>query len=181
MKDNVMVASANPVKIDASRIGFEKMFPDLTLSYEGISVPSGVSDQPMSNEETLKGAETRVRNIKYLYPDANYWVGIEGGIEKSEGGMEAFAWVVICSNEMKGKSRTATFFLPARVIELIEQGKEMGEADDIVFGHSNSKQKNGVVGLLTDNVRNRTSYYTEAVILALIPFKNLHLYNQKGK
>ena len=154
---------------------------DIPLSVEGISVPSGVSDQPMSNEETLEGAETRVRNIKYLYPDATYWVGIEGGIEKSEGGTEAFAWVVICSNEMKGKSRTATFFLPAKVIELIEGGMEMGEADDVVFGHSNSKQKNGAVGLLTDNVMDRTSYYTEAVVLALIPFKNIHLYGQHAE
>jgi non-canonical (house-cleaning) NTP pyrophosphatase len=59
---------------------------------------------------------------------------------------------------------------------LIDTGKELGEADDIVFGHTNSKQKNGAVGILTGNVIVRTSYYTEAVILASIPFKNAEIY-----
>jgi non-canonical (house-cleaning) NTP pyrophosphatase len=59
---------------------------------------------------------------------------------------------------------------------LIKEGKELGEADDIVFQKENSKQKTGAVGLLTGNVLDRTSYYKEAIILALIPFKNKDLY-----
>ena len=59
----------------------------------------------------------------------------------------------------------------AQVRELVEQGLELGDADDLVFGESNSKQQNGAVGLLTDNVETRTSLYEQAVVLALIPFK----------
>ncbi|MEA2092741.1 MAG: DUF84 family protein, partial [Patescibacteria group bacterium] len=55
-------------------------------------------------------------------------------------------------------------------------GKELGEADDIVFQRNNSKQENGAVGILTGDVVDRTKCYTEAVILALIPFKNVNLY-----
>ena len=91
--------------------------------------------------------------------------------------MEAFAWVVVKTKENRfGKGRTGTFFLPPRVAELIKQGKELGDADDIVFGRTNSKQENGAVGILTDNVVDRAKYYTEAVVLALIPFKNKQLY-----
>ena len=92
--------------------------------------------------------------------------------------MEAFAWVVIkAKGNGFGKGRTGTFFLPPQIAELIKQGKELGEADDIVFGRTNSKQENGAVGILTENVVDRTKYYTEAVVLALIPFKNKKLYN----
>ena len=77
---------------------------------------------------------------------------------------------------MVGKGRSGTFFLPPKIAELIRQGKELGEADDIVFGRTNSKQENGAVGILTDGVVDRTKYYTEAVVLALIPFKNERLY-----
>ncbi|MBQ0741266.1 DUF84 family protein, partial [Aquimarina celericrescens] len=37
-------------------------------------------------------------------------------------------------------------------------------------------QKSGAVGILTGDIIDRTAYYTEAGILALIPFKNADLY-----
>jgi non-canonical (house-cleaning) NTP pyrophosphatase len=66
--------------------------------------------------------------------------------------------------------------LPPGVGALLEQGMELGDADDIIFGTSNSKQENGAVGLLTGNALTRTSLYAEGVILALIPFKNEDLF-----
>jgi non-canonical (house-cleaning) NTP pyrophosphatase len=90
--------------------------------------------------------------------------------------MAAFAWVVIKSSNQEGKARTGTFFLPNEVAKWVRAGKELGEADDLVFNKHNSKQANGAVGLLTDNVTDRTRFYEEAIILALIPFKNPELY-----
>lgn len=173
----VIVASTNPVKINTAEIGFAKMFPETTFDVTGVSAESEVSDQPMSEEETLKGATNRAENASNKAPEADYWVGIEGGLEEINGGMEAFAWIVVKSkNGMVGKGRTGSFFLPKKVVELIEEGKELGEADDIVFGRTNSKQSNGAVGILTGDVLTRTTYYEPAVILALIPFKNPELY-----
>jgi len=75
-----------------------------------------------------------------------------------------------------GKARTASFFLPKKISELIDQGIELGEADDIVFGLKDSKKNNGAVGILTKNITDRTNYYSEAIILALIPVINEDLY-----
>lgn len=173
----IIVASTNPVKINTTEIGFAKMFPDIKFNIEGVSAESEVSDQPMSEEETLRGAMNRANNASKKVPNADYWVGIEGGLEEINGEMEAFAWIVIKSKEgVFGKGRTGSFFLPKKVIELVKQGKELGEADDIVFGKTNSKQSNGAVGILTDDVLTRTTYYEPAVILALVPFKNPSLY-----
>jgi inosine/xanthosine triphosphatase len=174
----IIVASTNPVKINSTLIGFQKMFPNEQFSIEGISVPSDVSDQPKSDSETFLGAWNRTDNVCKEKSDADFCVGIEGGIEEKNSEMEVFAWVIIKSRSgVFGKGRTGTFFLPPQIVELIKQGKELCEADDIVFGRINSKQENGTVGILTDNVVDRTKYYTEAIVLALIPFKNEKLYN----
>lgn len=172
----VIVASINPVKISAVKQGFEKMFPGVDFEYSGIVVPSGVLDQPMSSEETLRGAHTRATNAEKSVPDADYWVGLEGGVQEVGGEMEAFAWVTVLSSTRSGKSKTAVYYLPKEVVRLIHEGKELGEADDIVFQRSNSKQDNGAVGILTGNVLDRAGFYSEAVILALIPFINEALY-----
>ncbi len=164
------------MKIEAVKIAFKKVFTNVDFIFESINTPSGVSDQPMSSIETLKGAKNRA-NYSFSNKQDNYfWIGIEGGIEKSIDGYEAFAWVYIKSNHKIGKARTAGFFLPKKIENLIDKGIELGDADDIVFGLKNSKKKNGAVGILTKNVTNRTKYYSEAVILALIPFVNNDLF-----
>lgn len=173
----IVIASKNPVKINATLTAFQAMFPEETFSIQGISVPSGVSDQPKSGSETLEGSLNRVNNAYKAEKGADFYVGIEGGIEEKDGDMEVLAWVVIKSHDQNiGKGRTGTFFLPPKIVELIHEGKELGEADDIVFGQNNSKQRNGSVGILTNDVMDRTEYYRDAVILAIIPFRNRELY-----
>lgn len=173
----IILASENPVKAQAVSKGFQKMFPFETFRVETVSAPSEVRAQPLSSQETLSGAENRALNAKRIRPDADFWVGIEGGVEEENNGeMAAFAWVVILGESAIGKGKTGTFFLPPKVAQLIRQGKELGEADDIVFNRINSKQANGAIGLLTDNVIDRAALYEHAVIMALVPFKNPDLY-----
>lgn len=175
MSMKVVVASENPVKIEATKIAFAKMFPDQEFEFQGFSVSSNVSAQPMGEKETLKGALNRVKNLSKTI-SADYFIGIEGGSKRVGKSMETFAWVVVKSKNKLSKSRTASFFLPKEIIKLINQGIELGKADDIVFNRHNSKQSNGAVGILTNDIITRTSYYEQAVIMALIPFKNPNLY-----
>lgn len=184
---SIVVASKNPVKVQAARQGFLRMFPGAELAFTAISAPSGVSDQPFSSAEALQGAVNRASNARAMQPKADFWVGIEGGVEAApegspaSGQLCAFAWVVVLSPEQAGKARTGIFFLPPRVAELVHQGMELGEADDIVFGRTNSKQENGAVGLLTRDALDRVAFYEQAVILALIPFQNPELYPAGSK
>jgi inosine/xanthosine triphosphatase len=173
---HIIVASENPVKLNAARQGFARMFPDETLAIAGISVPSGVPHQPMTDDETLQGALTRATNARAAQPDAHFWIGIEGGCHERDNQLEAFAWIVVLSEKFTGQARTATFQLPPAVAKLVHQGIELGHADDQVFGRSNSKQSNGAVGLLTHDLIDRAQYYEHAVVLALIPFVNSELY-----
>lgn len=170
----IVVASKNPVKINATHLGFETYF-DIDV-VEGVSVESGVSDQPMSDSETQEGARNRAFNAQKLQPEADYWVGIEGGIEPQENALCAFAWIVVLGKNVRGESRTTSFLLPQKVASLIGEGYELGVANDMIFNKNNSKQKGGAVGILTKNKINRTQLYTQAVQLALVPIINEEIY-----
>lgn len=177
----IYIGSENPVKIESTRREFEEVFKDISqFVFIGKSISSWVGEQPMTSDETLLGAKNRANNLKAKYPNGDYFVGLEGGIRSHGNEMEAFAWIVIFSNQMIGKAQTSTFQLPPKIVDLINQGMELGHADDIVFKRKNSKQGNGAVGLLTNNVIDRVEYYMHAVILALIPFINAELYTKKN-
>jgi inosine/xanthosine triphosphatase len=169
----IVVASQNPVKVAATREAFAALMPDAELLMIPISVPSAVSDQPSSDSETCLGAKNRARNARAEIPDADYWVGLEGGIEVFDDQLMAFAWMSILDcNGKSGEARSATLPLPQAVKTLIDDGMELGDANDQVFATVNSKQAGGAYGLLTEGLYTRQSIYTQTLILALIPFVN---------
>lgn len=170
---SVVVASTNRVKIAAAQEGFAKMFPGDALTFEGVSTDSNVADQPRSDDETLSGARNRVRNAAALRPEADFWVGIEGGVADGPKGMAAFAWVAIQDkNGRVGLGKTGIFFLPPAVADLVRSGMNLGDADDAVFGRHGSGTQNGAVGLLTGDAIDRAGLHAPAIVFALIPFKN---------
>ncbi|EHH1059101.1 inosine/xanthosine triphosphatase [Vibrio parahaemolyticus] len=164
----VVIASLNPAKINAVKSAFQSAFPQQTFEFVGISVPSEVADQPMTNEETHRGAVNRVKNAKLEMPTADFYVGLEAGIE----GNVTFAWMVIESDTHRGESRSASLMLPPEVLAQLADANELGDVMDKVFGTENIKQKGGAISLLTQNQLTRSSVYHQALILALIPFTN---------
>ncbi|EKA4467274.1 inosine/xanthosine triphosphatase [Vibrio parahaemolyticus] len=164
----VVIASLNPAKINAVKSAFQSAFPQQAFEFVGISVPSEVADQPMTNEETHRGAVNRVKNAKVEMPTADFYVGLEAGIE----GNVTFAWMVIESDTHRGESRSASLMLPPEVLAQLADANELGDVMDKVFGTENIKQKGGAISLLTQNQLARSSVYHQALILALIPFTN---------
>lgn len=166
----IVAGSGNPSKIQAVRQAFEKLFPTTSIEVRSHPVPSGVSDQPFGDEETLQGAINRAQACHV--ESADFFVGLEGGCEWKGDTLEAFAWMVVSNGDKYGKARTASFDLPPSVAELVGAGMELGHADDQVFGRKNSKHGNGAVGILTGGLIDRATYYEPAIILAAIPFIN---------
>ena len=85
----IILASNNPVKIQATLQGFQRMFPAEEFSIRQVSVPSDVSAQPSSDQETYQGASDRVEKAFLMNPEADFWVGIEGGVEEADGELSA--------------------------------------------------------------------------------------------
>ena len=179
----IIVASSNPVKIAAVQAGFDRVFEPGTHHAEGRKTASGVPVQPATDEQTLAGARNRAASARTTQPDADFWAGVEGGVEDGPDGMLVFAWIVVLGRDpaggaRRGEARTGAFLLPPEVARLVRGGMELGPADDLVFGRENSKQQDGAVGILTGGLIDRAGYYEQAVVLALIPFINPTLYEE---
>lgn len=195
----VAVGSTNPVKVEATRAAFARMFPDrLAPTVVGVDAPSGVPPQPFGNDETRRGAVNRAAAAATMVASADFSVGLEGGCEWESGGWRpradsagpsdvppddllCFAYMAVRAAPRPGpvphparwsSARTAALVLPRAVAELVRGGMELGHADDAVFGRSNSKHANGAVGLLTRDAVTRAGYYEHALMLALAPFVN---------
>ena len=81
----IIVGSQNPAKLEAVSVAFASFFPEDNFEVQPVNVPSGVSHQPLSDAETLLGATNRARAARELEPEADYWLGIEGGLNPSPG------------------------------------------------------------------------------------------------
>ncbi len=165
----LVVASKNPVKVQASKKAFEDVFKT-QIELIGLDVASGVSDQPKSDKESLQGAANRLEAARQEITDADYYVAIEAGIEDSLEGMMSFSWQLILHKDKISKTKTRTIFLAEPLAELIRQGYELGHAIDKVFDKKNSKQKQGAVGVMTEGLVTRERLYYDGIVLALIPF-----------
>lgn len=173
MSLRVVVASRNPVKLGAVCSAFDAVVPDAQKIVSGIDADSGVRDQPMDDAETRRGAANRAFNARAAEPDADYWVGLEGGLDIVGDQLLGFAWMAVLDATGKlGEARTVTLPLPDAIRKLIDAGLELGDANDQVFRTVNSKQGGGAFGLLTDGLYTRESVYVEALVMAIMPLVN---------
>lgn len=173
----VIIGSNNPVKLTSAAQAFEQTFPEDVFSFVPHTAPSGVSDQPIGIEETKQGATNRALFCKEAFKEADFWLGLEGGIEIIEEKYYVSAWMcVIGRGGQIGYGRTGAFALPALITERIKNGEELGAACDTVFLETNSGYKGGAVSILTGGKISRADFYVPAMLFALIPFSKPELF-----
>ena len=173
----VVVGSANPVKIEATKRAFKKVWPQKKWEIVGIEVSSGVSHQPMTDKEAVKGARNRAKEALKIIR-ADFGVGLEGGLQEFEGNWFDTGWIVVIDKKGKeGIGSTIRMQNAPKTIKMVQVGMELGHVDDIVFKVKNSKQGDGHFGLMSKNAVTRTEAYTEGVISALVRFIRPELFD----
>ena len=171
----VVVASKNPVKIDAAKESFTKAFPEFKIEVLSVDAPSKVNDQPMSAVETKEGAINRVKYCQQHH-QADYYIAYEGGVEVLDGNPSTYAVVCIANADNLQTGRTASLPLPTSIYEQLTLGKELGPAMDRLFNTVNIKQKGGAIGQLSKGLETRKSIYVSATLLTLSVFFYPQLY-----
>ncbi len=177
----IFVGSTNPVKINATTMAASETWP--MVKVEGIEVPSGIKAQPLSDDETRLGSENRAKAVLALgkqqllaqgLSEADLQtnllgVGLEGGIfEKENGEWWSTVWASVL--DLQGQlfqSNGARFKVPDIIAQKLAAGGEMGPVVSQLVGQENIKQKNGAIGVITENFVDRTEEYTAIVKLAL--------------
>lgn len=173
----VAVGSKNPVKINSVKIAFERVWPNESWKIEGVNVKSDVSDQPMSDEESIRGAGNRAQKaLKKL--SADFGVGLEGGLQKISGIWFDSGWMVVVDKSgHKGIGSSVKSPVPKKIMKIVVGEKqELSFAIDKIFNAKNLKQNQGHFGVMTKNLITRTTGYTDGLIMALTAFIHRNLF-----
>ncbi|MBI2034485.1 MAG: inosine/xanthosine triphosphatase [Candidatus Levybacteria bacterium] len=173
----IAVGSTNPTKTNPVKEIFSRHFKDVEVV--GASVSSGISDQPMSDDEMYNGALNRAKNALKKVKGAKYGVGIEGGIHKySYGWFERSIVVIVDKKGTIGIGASGGLHLPNAIVDRIHKGKNLEQAVDESFGTKNIGEGIGMFGVMTKGVVTRTSGVAHGVAFALARFLHDKVYSQ---
>lgn len=176
----IKVASTNPQKIQAIKDLISE-YPVLNGAIvESVSVSSGASEQPMTLEETILGAEGRARNA---FQDCDLSFGMENGLipipTKDSGFMDMCVCVIYDGRDFK-QGFSSGLHIPKRMIDLIDGDTDLSAACRKAGFTTEEKIGNnhGVVGLLSNNRVDRAEQLKQAIISAMIHLENEELFKQ---
>ncbi|MBI3289881.1 inosine/xanthosine triphosphatase [Candidatus Microgenomates bacterium] len=165
----IAVGSTNPAKLKAAKLAVNKLFPKAKIV--GVNVKSGVSDQPMSDEESIRGTVNRARRALSEVEWATYGIGMEGGIQLIGRRYFECGWIaVVDKNGKVGLGSSGRFQVASKIMKRVLKGEELGITFDKVTGIENTKHKEGAMGIVTNGHLPRATAYSHGVFFAFAPF-----------
>ncbi|GAA0312652.1 DUF84 family protein [Oceanobacillus oncorhynchi subsp. oncorhynchi] len=159
MQKIVIIGSKNPTKIQAVR----NVFPEWELS--SLEVPSKVSAQPFSDEETRIGAVNRAKACAAGSADA-IGIGLEGGVMYVDDTLFLCNWGALAAAD--GTLYTASgarIALPKEIEEALKTAGELSMVMDAYTKKENVRSHEGAIGIFTNNLISRESMFTHVVQL----------------
>ena len=168
----IAIGTKNKAKIAAVEKVASNYFVNAT--FETISVPSGVSEQPFSDAETRQGAINRAVNaMEGTGADLSF--GLEGGVYELDGAMYCCNWGAVAVKEGPVISSSgASFALPEEIAEQLRAGKELGPVMDEFTRTKDIRQHAGAIGIFTDGLVDRKVMF-EHIVALLIGQVRYHL------
>lgn len=175
----IHIGTKSPVKIKA----IVDLVPNYKIldnaHFKHYEADSGVSDQPISLEETIKGAVNRAKNVS---SGSDYSFGIESGLMPIPGSKTGYMNVSVCAifDGIEYFLGLASLFeYPKEVTSLaIETGIEISHAFR-VLGFTDKEKigyEEGGIGFMTKGRLNSVEYYKQAVMAAMIHLENKELF-----
>jgi inosine/xanthosine triphosphatase len=168
----IYVASLNENKINAVK----EVFPSFIV--EGVSCNSGVSDQPISLPEIIRGAINRARYV--FKATCEYSIGIEDGISpvpETRSGYMNFCACAIFNGKRIFLGLGPGFEYPADCTrKVLDEGITISGAFEPLSGKPDIGYEEGIIGWLTDGNISRKDYTKHAVEMAKIQIDNPELY-----
>jgi inosine/xanthosine triphosphatase len=156
----IIIGSKNPAKITAVKNSFSHQ--DEVIS---VDVPSGVSEQPFSDEETIKGAINRaVAALKEGNGDIG--IGLEGGVQETSHGLLICNWgALVSSGRNPIIAGGARLPLPEGIAIRLRAGEELGPVMEDYAQKENVRKQEGAVGIFTNGMVNRSEMFTHVMNL----------------
>lgn len=169
----IAVGSTNPVKVNGTIQACTHVWPDINV--QGFEVASGVSEQPRTDHETKTGAQNRAvaaraAGLKSLAGSKELvlGVGLEGGVFQDQDQLWSTVWASVTDGSGQfWDVNGARSKVPEPIAGLIQNGGEMGPAVSTLVSSPSIKQKEGMIGVITQGFIERTEEYSAIVKFAL--------------
>jgi len=162
----VAVGSGNPAKVEAVRLAFAELHPD-DFALHPLDTDGG-DDQPWGEPTTRDGATRRAAAALAQRPDADWGIGLEGGMVRDDAGILVTSWIAAQHADGRlGLARTPGFYLPGAIADVVRAGGELADAWHRLHGIEQVGRRGGTVGLLTGGRIERTRLYADSVVLAV--------------
>lgn len=174
----VAIGSTNPTKVEAARRAAAKVWPDCRVI--PAPVVSGVGEQPMSDDETIRGAVNRARAALAAVDGASIGMGVEGGVQDTPHGLFVGGWAAVVDRDgCLGIGAGGRVLLPVAIAQRIRAGEELGPVMDDFSGRRNIKHGEGAIGVFTAGLIERTAALEVALTYALARFITPENYTEK--
>lgn len=162
---NIAIGSTNPAKVNAVKEAFRRNGTDVTVL--SFNVPSGVSAQPFSDEETIKGAINRGENCLQA-KDVDIGIGLEGGVTETPFGLCICNWgALVEENKSPLIAGGARFLLPDEIATRLRDGEELGPVMDDFSKRKNVRKKEGAIGIFTNGYVTRDEMFIHVMNLLI--------------
>lgn len=139
-----------------------------------LSVSSGISGQPLSEEETIKGAINRAKAARLEAGEGFVGLGLEGGLTFDSVHTNQWYLISVCTawnGEQLSIGKGLAFPIPSAAVDRIKrEGIELSAVIDEWSGTAGSNHRGGAYGLLTEGRIQRAEVFRDAVLAALTPF-----------
>ncbi|MCC3357995.1 DUF84 family protein [Bacillus sp. REN16] len=170
---HIAIGTKNPAKVDAIINGFA----GVEANFLPLSVSSGVSAQPFSDEETIRGAINRAKSaLEHVVADLG--IGLEGGVAETEYGMFLCNWGAILDRDNETViAGGARILLPDEITMELKKGIELGDVMEEFTKQKNIGKAEGAIGIFTNHYVNRNDMFTHVVKLLVgqYTYKKKHL------
>lgn len=153
----IIIGSKNPTKIKAVQ--------DIFYNEEVISldVPSNVSVQPFSDDETMEGA---INRAKQCASDKAIGIGLEGGVMYVQDQLFLCNWgALVTPNKEVYTASGARIPLPDEIDVQLKAGFELGDLMDIYAKKKGVRHKEGAIGIFTNEKVSRHEMFAHVVKL----------------
>ncbi len=177
----INIGSLNEAKISAVKDAIAEYPLLIAASLNPVEVSSGIVAQPLSLEETIKGAMNRAKSA---FRDCDYSVGIEDGISKVPNAKSDYMNFCVCAiydGEEFHIGLASAFEYPKEMIRLVlEENMDITEAANHLGFTKNPRlgSAEGMIGILTRGRITRKDYAKQAVQMALIHLENSNLFRR---
>lgn len=162
----IAVASTNPTKLEAVHSAALECYGK-EFELVGKKTDSGVSDQPMTDDEAATGAENRAYNLRNTLPGHDLYLGLEGGVEKLRGRwLDSGVVFALGRNGFVGFGRAVGHVVPKQVMDLILAGVEMSDAISLVYGTNTSLDRD-CSSVITAGAISAGEFYRLPTLLAI--------------